>query len=422
MILKHNAGVVFQDQHRYRVLKAGRRFGKTRLFAAEIMKAIQSGNTTEDDYGEIWYIAPTYRQAKKIFWHVLKKAIPWQWIQGKANETDLSIRLKNDLLISLKGADNPDSLRGNALILALFDETDYIAPSVWTEVIRPMLGTTYGRAIFAGTPDGKKQLAAFYQRGQSGDPRNKGWASWKFTTLEGGWVAADEIEEMRGDMDETTFRQEIMAEDVLSSGVVYYAFSKENIRICPPELKNGRICAGMDFNVSPWMAAPIFALRGEEIFFFDDIIIPRGNTQMMIDELKNRYGQRLVDIYPDPTGKNPSTKSAVGTSDFTMLEKAGYRLFARNATISVKNGINAVNSRLCSATKVRRMFIDPSLRRTNPNHPPRLLDCIEQHVYKINTSIPEEDDYKHLLDGCRYACDYLFPIKDKFETRFHYGS
>lgn len=416
MILKANAGLVFADRSRYRVLKAGRRFGKTRLFAAEIIRAAEVGNKTTDEYAEIWYIAPTYRQAKKIFWKVLKGSIPRHWILGKPNETDLSIMLKNGILISLKGADNPDSLRGNALVMAIFDEFDYISFDVWLEVIRPMLATTGGSAIFGGTPDGKKHLSLCYERGQSQDPKGKKWKSWKFTTIQGGWVSEAEVEEMRDDMDENTFNQEILADDVLSSGRVYYAFSDENIRACPDNIRNApRIYAGMDFNVAPWMAAPIFGMAGDDVYFFDDIIIPRGNTQMMIDELKTRYGDRLKDIYPDPAGRSPSTKSPVGTSDFTLLEKAGYTLHSRPSTLSVKNGINSFNSRLCSASKVRHCFVDPALRRRNPTHPPRLVDCLEQHVYKPATSIPEEDIYKHLLDGGRYAMEFLFPIRERPE-------
>jgi hypothetical protein len=409
MILKHNAGKVFMDPHRFRVLKAGRRFGKTFEFIAEIERSVAARE------GEIWYLAPTYRQAKEIFWEPLKSSFPVAWLASHPNETELSLKCINGIHVKLKGADNFDSLRGKGLALALLDEFDYMDERVWPKIIRPMLATSGGRAVFSGTPDGKKQLAALFERGQSIDPKDHNWASWKFTTLDGGWVPETEIEEIKTDMDEQTFLQEHMAEDILASGTVYYAFGPANVRPCPPDLKTGPVSCGMDFNTNPWMSAAVFATKGEEVFFLDDIIIPRGNTMMMVDEIRTRYGDRLKDIYPDPAGRHPSTKAAVGTSDFSILEKAGFRLHSRLSTLSVKNGINAVNSRLCSMTKQRKMFVDPALVRKNASMPPRMIDCLEQHCYKKGTSIPEEDDYKHLLDGCRYAMEFLFPIREQKE-------
>jgi len=409
MLLKYNAGQVFLDRRRHRVLKAGRRFGKTFEFIAEL----ERGATICRD--DMWYIAPTYRQAKEIFWEPLKAHFPKEWIRGKPNESELSIEILNGLHIKLKGADNFDSLRGKGLGLALFDEFDYMDENVWPRIIRPMLATTGGRALFSGTPDGKKQLAALYARGQSHDYKDRNWGSFKFTTLDGGWVSEAELEEIKADLDEPTFRQEHLAEDILTSGAVYSAFSDENIVPCPKKLRDGPLCAGMDFNTNPWMAATIFALDGDIIWFSDDVIIPRGNTPMMIEELKNRYGDRLKDIYPDPAGRHPTTKAPIGTSDFSLLEKAGYVLHSRMSTLSVKNGINAVNSRLCSMTKKRQMFVDPSLVRKSSTMPPRLIDCLQNHTYKTNTSIPEEDNFKHECDSVRYPVEFIWPIRKDSE-------
>ncbi len=33
---------------------------------------------------EIWYAAPTFKQAKRVFWKRLKQAIPPSWRAGKA--------------------------------------------------------------------------------------------------------------------------------------------------------------------------------------------------------------------------------------------------------------------------------------------------------------------------------------------------
>src|SRR5579863_3794248 len=61
---------VFRCRKRFRVLAAGRRFGKTHLALVELVWA--AFNTP----GFLaWYVAPTYRQAKRIAWNRLKELV-----------------------------------------------------------------------------------------------------------------------------------------------------------------------------------------------------------------------------------------------------------------------------------------------------------------------------------------------------------
>ena len=96
LTLRWAQGEVFNAKNRFRVLVAGRRFGKSYLSCIEILKS------AKDRPGETYfYCAPTYRMAKDIAWKEIKKLIPPQWIASK-NETDLKIELINGSLIELK--------------------------------------------------------------------------------------------------------------------------------------------------------------------------------------------------------------------------------------------------------------------------------------------------------------------------------
>jgi hypothetical protein len=57
---------VFTCEKRFRVLVAGRRFGKTYLALLELLRAACAPNRM------VWYLAPTYKQAKRIAWNRLK--------------------------------------------------------------------------------------------------------------------------------------------------------------------------------------------------------------------------------------------------------------------------------------------------------------------------------------------------------------
>ena len=66
ILLKPPQFDVFQSNARFRVLVAGRRFGKTYLAMTELCRAAWSSGSL------VWYVGPTYKQAKRIAWRPLK--------------------------------------------------------------------------------------------------------------------------------------------------------------------------------------------------------------------------------------------------------------------------------------------------------------------------------------------------------------
>ena len=101
---------------------------------------------------EIWYGAPSFKQAKRVFWKRLKKGIPPALIAGKPNETECSITLVSGHVIRCVGLNEYDNLRGSGLWFFLGDEWQDAPPEAWSETIRPMLSTAGGHALFIGTP------------------------------------------------------------------------------------------------------------------------------------------------------------------------------------------------------------------------------------------------------------------------------
>src|SRR3954470_24144079 len=92
---------VFLSPHRFRVLVAGRRFGKTYLANVELLRAASVRGRTA------WHVAPTYRQAKRIAWNRLKELTRPYWA-SLPSETDLAITLAWGGVIALRGADQYD--------------------------------------------------------------------------------------------------------------------------------------------------------------------------------------------------------------------------------------------------------------------------------------------------------------------------
>jgi len=395
MYLTHPQSAIFLNPNRFRVVVAGRRFGKTHLATVELLRA-----AVKDSGQNCWYIAPSYRMAKDIAWGMLTRIIPGEYI-AKRNETSLSIFLRNGSTISLKGAENPDSLRGRALDFVILDEYADIKPTTWTEVVRPALSDREGAALWIGTPKGRNH---FYDLWAKGADKAPGWAAYQFTTLQGGNVPPAEIEAARNDLDERTFKQEYEAAFVNYAGIIYYNFSREE-SVKNIEDDKGELHIGMDMNVNP-MSAVVCLRRGHTLFAIDEVVIFGSNTDEMVDEIKQRYPGRKVIIYPDPAAKQRKT-SAGGKTDLSILQNAGFEVKVKHAHPAIRDRINAVNSRLKSNSG-RHLFVDPRCKQT--------IQSLERQVYKEGTSQPDKDSgFDHMNDALGYLVEFLYPVAREYD-------
>lgn len=384
---------VFASSKRFRILNAGRRFGKTHLAVIELFYHAANNPGTMN-----WYIAPTYRQAEQIAWTKLKEMIPESYIQAK-NETDLRITLHNSSVIALRGSDNPDSLRGIGLNFVVVDEAAFQSKETWTEALRPALSDTMGTALFISTPSGYNW---FYEQYTSaiGKPD---WEVFNFTTLQGGNVPASEIEAARSELDEKTFKQEYEASFESLTGRVYYAYDRDvNARPCVDDGASP-VLVGMDFNVSPMSAA--FSIRvADQIHFFGEHLIPNGNTDDMAAHIKKLFPKRQIIVYPDPTGNARKTSAPVGQTDFTILRQAGFTVLTPGRPYPVADKINTVNSGMRTAAGVNRIFIDPVKC-------PNLCKGFDGLTYREGTSEPDKTlGLDHITDAAAYLILWELPL------------
>ena len=136
---------ISQDSNRFRVVAAGRRFGKSFLSINEMAKFARYPNQ------RVLYIANTYRQAKQVIWDELKTQLyAVNWID-KVNESDLQIQLINGSRIFVRSAENKEALRGTKYDFIVMDECADINSETWFTVLRPTLSDTGGHAMFIGS-------------------------------------------------------------------------------------------------------------------------------------------------------------------------------------------------------------------------------------------------------------------------------
>lgn len=385
------------DERRFRVAICGRRFGKTHLSIRELCRFARFPDR------EVFYVAPTYRQAKQIVWKKLKKKlVELKWAK-KVNETELSILLKNGSTISLKGADNFDSLRGVGLDFVVLDEFADIDPDAWYEVLRPALSDRQGSALFIGTPKGKGNWS-FELFNKSIDDFNY-WASFQYTTLQGGNVTLEEIESAKRDLDVRTFNQEYNATFETYGNVIAYNFNRDIHIKRFEDYDTKELHIGIDFNNSPITAA-IYVRHGDIMYQIDEVYMNDSNTGELANEIKSRYPTSKIFAYPDPAGRQRKT-SANGQTDFTILSNAGFVVKAPNSHNLVRDRINSYNARLKTVDGRVHLYIDPKCKHT--------IETMEKFAYKEGTQTPDKNGFDHMFDAASYCIDFLFPLRREYE-------
>lgn len=398
---------VFSDHHRFKVVVAGRRWGKTQLSKTSIIRKARKPRQL------IWYVAPTYRMARSIMWHELLEAMPRGWIV-KQNETRMELMLVNGTRIELKGADKPDTLRGVGLDHLVIDEAQDIREETWVKVLRPTLASTKGDALIIGTPKAFNWLYDLYMLGQRGDhyedskgrKRLNQWKSWQFPTITSPFIPPSEIEAAKTDMDEKSFRQEFEASFETMSGRVYYAFDRAT-HLGDYEFNPALpIWVGQDFNIDPMSSVIMQPQPNGEVWVVDECILFGSNSEETGEELGRRYWRhvRNVTLYPDPAGQNRS--HGRGESDLDILRDAGFKKMKyRRKHPKVSDRVNAVNRMFKSADGSIRMRVNRKCKHT--------ITALEQTIYKAGTrEVDKSAGIEHAADALGYCIDIEFPIRD----------
>lgn len=391
---------VYRSKARFRVVVAGRRWGKTAL--SRVLMITRAALKAKQ---KVWYVAPSYRMAKQIMWLDLQDAIPRGWIK-KINETTLTITLMNGSRIELKGADKPDSLRGVGIHFLVLDEFQDISEETWTQVLRPTLADTQGEAIFIGTPKAYNYLYTLYRHGQ--DPKKVKrleWESWQFPTITSPFIPASEIEAARKDMDEKSFKQEFEASFETMSGRVYHAFDRLTHVGKYPFNSKLPLWVGMDFNIDPMSTVLLQPQPNGEIWAVGEIVLFGSNTKEIAEELERRFWrlQPQTTVYPDPAGG--SRQHARGESDLDILREQGFkRLKFRRKHPPVADRINAVNRMLKAADGTIRLKVDESCRH--------LIASLEQTIYKKGSRDVDKDaGLEHSADALGYPIELEYPVR-----------
>lgn len=287
---------IFDSPARFKIVAAGRRGGKT-YFAALmlIIEALKdyTPNGRSLVNAHVWYIAPTYQQARDIMWKQLKEMV--RPIAKQIKEKDMTAVLPNGRYITLKGADNEDTLRGVSLGYAVLDEYADMKPGVFDLILRPALSDMEGGALFIGTPKGKNHFYELWKEGHK--PENYDMESFHFCSKDNPMISLDEIEAAKRTMSRDAFRQEYEASFITSGGNI---FKREEIEIVD-KLPGNLVSRGTTYiTVDPAGFREVAGLSKAQIAALDEhaIVVTHVTEKgwYVLDVIHGRWGIREASL------------------------------------------------------------------------------------------------------------------------------
>ena len=383
--LKEKQHGIFHNKSRFKVIAAGRRFGKSYLSTFIVLtKAFEKPDQN------IFFVAPTFAQARQILWEVLKDKVRDK-LASKINESRLEVELINGSRIFLKGGDRANTMRGVSLDGVVIDEFATVRESqeVWQQVIRPALSDKEGWAVLISSPKGRDFFYDMYNQAKTSD----GWTSWQYTTLDGGYVSDKEIVAARNDMDERSFNQEYLADFVSFAGLVVPNFDRQLNESIEAITEYDTLIFGIDFNIN-LMPCIVFVKRADELHAVDEFF-GSFNTAELMEAIKRRYPKHKKLFHTDASGTQ-NRSSAGGKTDISIIRENGFRVQNLTKNPNVIDRVNACNSMVCAIDGTRRVFVSSKCKK--------LLETLEKHVFDDN-GMPNKKHAYHddVFDAFSYA-------------------
>jgi hypothetical protein len=404
------------DPHRFKVIVAGGRSGKTTLGVDWLVTSAPADDMALGD-SMSWYVAPTYTQAEDIAWVKLKENIrplQGQGLVKRIYEGDMSIELFGGQWIQLKGGDNPDSLRGVKLRRLVLDEYAVMKPEVWDEVLSPRTSDYLAPVMFIGTPKGNnhfRELAEMESaREKDGAPVHPDWKTFYVKTLEAGTIASEEIERARRDMDPRVFRQEYEASFEAFGGQVFTDFDRtihvpDSLIPFNPDME---YATGMDFGwSSPSVVLFINVDAQENVCVFAEYARREAPIPVIGTAIKGQVQNAIPSLIAcDPAGA--AHAEAIGLDAVTELRNIfGFETvkYRNNYPGVIQDGINVIRKWL----RNKKLKISKSC--------PHLIEAMERYRYPdpkggISSELPLKDGVTdHYIDPLRYFFNLRFPVR-----------
>ena len=395
---------------RFPLAPAGRRSGKTERFKRFLVK---QASTIP---GQYYAAAPTYGQAKKIFWKDLKDFCLSTSLPKRPSESELIIYLPNGSEIHVIGLDKPERIEGIPWKGGGIDEFGSVKPTAWAENIFPALNTVNpldpdyrAWSWLLGVPEGLNHYYDLCQVADAGSDDNFKVFHWKSEDI----LPPDVIAAAKKALSPRQYRQEFEASFETASGRVYEDYSKANYTdevIKPTEQLHWM----HDQNYTP-LSSGVGVIRGEALYLLDEIIlegaVSRQSAVEFVEKYKDHKNKHVI-LYGDPSGKNGEKHGHA--SDYTEIEgvlaSSGWLCTRKVAKAhpAIKDRQNSVRAKIMTASGDVSLFV-------NPLTAPWCHKGLATVQLQKGSSFQEDEKnaFQHITTAIGYMVSVVWPIEEK---------
>ncbi len=315
--------------------------------------------------------------------------------------------------IIIYSGEKPDRLKGPNLGAAIIDEPFIQDQEVFNQMMARVRhpDSKLLEVCMTGTPEAQGAWGRDLIEGDLGKNYDLGFV--RLSTRQNVALDPSYVQSLLAAYDEKTAEAYIEGFFVtLDDGQVYYSFDRDrNIQELGVPHDIDFLGVGMDFNVSP-MTAAVFWMRGDHMHIVKTYEQVNSDTESMCRTLMDDWGEwGLLNIYPDPAGKQRSTSAAAGRSDFDIIKRFGFKIHAPSKHTPIKDRYNAFNGKLQARNGATTLTIEP--KGSNPMFGAQhLITAIENltHANKNKRGPNGGDRFTHISDAAGYAVDFLFPV------------
>lgn len=379
--------------HRYVVVRAGRRFGKSALALNLVFREALRNP------GRYWIIAPEYKQAKSIYWRDLVDEYIPEALILKKNDNELILEIRTLVegqksVIEFKGSDNENALRGAGLKGVVLDEYAFQKEHIWDKVVSPMLVQTNGWALFITTPNGvSNHFKKFWDNALAAESEGSNlWKTFHYTSYDNPLIKRENLDAERDRLTEEFFQQEYMADFAKFTGLIYTGFD-DKVHVQEFEVdENWSFYRSIDFGATDPNAVPFIGVdRDGIIHIFDEVYINNIYTSEFAELIKQKSAHRyFISTYGDSAAKQ------------SMMDLATYGIYCtpvkKNTETGNRSWIVSGIDRVQQLLKERKIVIHPRCKG--------LIKEFMSYSWRKDrlgeaVNLPE-DKNNHLLDAFRY--------------------
>lgn len=347
-IHRKQAEVLASDK-RFIVCPWGRRSGKSELGVLwTLMQAHKL--RTQGVKGVAWLIFPAYLHSVSA-WRKIHRMAPEGWITSVSGNENLPGHITfGTVRVEFRSAAKPEKLVSEGLLFAWIDECGIIKERTWGESIRPTLMDRAAPAFFSGSPKGPNWYRDLYVQGWSNEPQFDHIKSFGispkfgFSSHINPFIVQSELESMRADMTERTYRQEILAEFLTGEGAV---FRRVREQVMLPENKGSWVDSRKEIRAG-WGSVGKTVVLGIDVARYQDWTVIIGMDKNFKVTYFDRFNQidypiqkaRMKAAYHKlgkPAIVIDSTHGSIGDPIHSDLVREGIRAFPFQFT-SVSKG------------------------------------------------------------------------------------